>query len=149
MPSTAICVRGAARAPQLPSSHAARRTTVRARASATLRAVFRTAVAAWLLAAPAGARQATPDDAQQVLGALAKAWEARDVDGYLALWRFARAEDRQEETEFVRARFDAEQATLSLQPPRAAGGRLSVDARVVTISEPRGRAEEWVLGLER
>lgn len=148
MPSTESRVGGQPRAPELRDDNASRRSAGPRPLRVVCRALLRLA-AALLLAAPATAQPEPRDGAQGLLEALARAWEARDVEGYLALWSFERPEARRDEADFAQIRFGAEETTLSVQPPRTAAGRLVVDARVVTISEPRGRVEEWVLSLEK
>jgi hypothetical protein len=100
-------------------------------------------------APPAAQEPGAPPTGPEILRErLAKAWETRDQAGYLALWRFEGPEARERESDFAQIHFSAEETSLSLQAPRSRPGRVTIDARVVSITEPRGRVEEWVLSLE-
>lgn len=92
-----------------------------------------------------------PTDAAQLLERLANAWFARDLEGYLALWRFATPTERHVEMETAREAFAADETQLTLlDRPRHTPGplRLSVDVQVFTVTEPRARVEYWQLFLE-
>jgi hypothetical protein len=92
-----------------------------------------------------------PTDAAQLLERLGNAWFARDLEGYLALWRFATPAERQVETEAAREAFAADETQLTLlDRPRHTSSplRLSVDVQIFTLTEPRARVEYWQLFLE-
>jgi hypothetical protein len=117
--------------------------------SATGRVVRWLAAVILLLAAPAAAQpEASPASPETLRERLAQVWETRDLAGYLALWHFEGPEAREAESAFAQAHFGAEETSISLQAARTASGRVSIVARVVSITEPRGRVEEWVLSLE-
>lgn len=104
------------------------------------------------LAAPVGpALPSSETAADTLVERLETAWQLRDLAGYLALWRFATEEARTAEAAFARDHFAAEATLLEVQRPLAGGtsDRLELGARVFSVSEPRGRVEEWLLILER
>jgi hypothetical protein len=98
----------------------------------------------------AAGRSEDAPSAEALLERLDRAWQARDLEAYLSLWRFADAEARETEAEAARLHFGAEATLLSLQPmPTAArGSRLTVSARAFSINEPRARVEESLLTFE-
>ena len=107
-----------------------------------------------LAAAPLPAAAAPAASPNELLDGLEKAWRAKDAAAYLDLWSFPTAEARAEELAFVLERFSAEDSVLEAQrptpPPGApAPGRVKVGAQTFTITEPRGRVEQWLLTLER
>ena len=117
-----------------------------------MRRLARLGVAAAALSAfgtTAGRSEDAPS-AEALLERLDRAWQARDLEAYLSLWRFADAEARETEAEAARLHFGAEATLLSLQPmPTAArGSRLTVSARAFSINEPRARVEESLLTFE-
>ncbi len=116
------------------------------------------AVAALLLGAsltlaqePSPAPASAPREPADVAIALARAWQARDVETYLSLWDFRSADDREAERSYVRERFAGEETILKLQPrvKPLPGGRLQVSAQVFSVREPRGRLEHARYELER
>src|SRR5207245_6986869 len=113
----------------------------RAAAAATLLLVL--AMASPGAAAPAR----SPEEA---IDRLERAWRDRDAAAYLELWSFASAEARDAERDFVVERFAAEQSFLELQRPSRlpagdAQGSFKLSAQVFTLTEPRGRVEQWLL----
>jgi hypothetical protein len=103
-----------------------------------------------------GAGGQTPDPSgatvQALVDRLEAAWQTRDLAGYLALWSFRSDAARAEQADFATAHFAADETLLQVQRPsaaREASGRLELGARVFSVSEPRGRVEEWLLRLER
>jgi hypothetical protein len=83
---------------------------------------------------------------------LERAWNAKDVDAYLGLWSFVSPEARESEGESASAQFAAEGTQLEIQRPDSVppgATRLSVNARAFSVSEPRGRVEQWRLLFER
>jgi hypothetical protein len=100
---------------------------------------------------PIPAPVAPPADAATLLDRLELAWGARDLAGYLALWEFGSPEERQEEADTIRAVFDSEETRLTLQrpAPTATGtARFGANAQVFTVTEPRGRVQEWRFRFE-
>jgi Peptidase family M1 domain len=101
--------------------------------------------------APTPAVDSGPADAAQLLERLGNAWFARDLEGYLALWRFATPAERRIEAEAARRAFAADETQLTaLDRPRHTSGplRLSVDVQVFTATEPEAGVEYWQLFLE-
>ncbi|HEY2946356.1 MAG TPA: hypothetical protein VGN09_28245, partial [Vicinamibacteria bacterium] len=108
-----------------------------------------------LLAGDAGPAAAAPAASPgELLDRLEKAWQARDAAAYLDLWSFPSAEAREEERGLARERFTADESVLEVQRPQPRPGEpapdlLKASAQVFTVSEPRGRVEQWLLSLER
>jgi hypothetical protein len=84
--------------------------------------------------------------------ALERAWRARDVPAYLALWVFNETEAREEESRFATSHLSAEESQITLERPGPlplAAARIRLGAQIFTVSEPRGRAEEWSFAFEK
>ncbi|HVR69412.1 MAG TPA: M1 family aminopeptidase [Vicinamibacteria bacterium] len=104
----------------------------------------------------AGAARAQPpadavpaQNPRELAERLEAAWSARDLAGYLGLWRFASESDREEETAHASSHFAAERSDLTVGRPLAPGRRpLTSAAQVFTVSEPRGRLEQWLYRFE-
>jgi hypothetical protein len=118
-----------------------------------LRALAVPLLAAVLLAA--GARPAAAAGAGSpaaLLDGLEKAWSDRDVAAYLELWSFASSEEQEEERRFARERFEAEESVIEVQRPQRVAGAadsLKISAQLFTVTEPRGRVEQWLFSLHR
>jgi hypothetical protein len=114
----------------------------------------RLALAALFLAGAAGAQPAAeplppPQGAGELAARLEAAWNARDLAGYLELWRFADDAEREEETSHATSHFGAEQTSLVVGRPATADRKpLSAAAQVFSVSEPRGRLEQWLYRFE-
>jgi len=83
---------------------------------------------------------------------LERACNGKDLTAYLALWSFASPELRENEAQSARALFAAEGVELQIQRPDAilpGTTRVRVNAQAFSVSEPRGRVEQWRLVLER
>ncbi len=114
-------------------------------------------VAAALLAAmpcwPKVAPQAPgPTSAAELLDRLETAWEARDLDAYLGLWRFDSDQDRALEAEFAKHHFGAASTRLHVERPEPLPEdlpALAVGCEISSVTEPRGRYQRWLLGLSR
>ena len=112
------------------------------------------ALVALLAAGAAGAQPAFPPPAAQTPPELAErleaAWSARDLPAYLLLWRFARESDREDESRFAASHFSSERTEMKVGRPLAAE-RLPVAAaaQVFSVTEPRGRLEEWRYRFEQ
>lgn len=102
------------------------------------------------LTLPAAAQStATGPELSAALAGLEAAWTARDADAWVALWDAPDAATREREQFFVGSHFNAGSTSLQFDPARALpGGAVRLGARIVTISEPRGRVEQWLLRLE-
>jgi hypothetical protein len=121
---------------------------------AAARAAARLAVCLLLTAGARGAGADPAANPNELLERLDKAWLAKDAAAYLDLWSFPTAAAREEERAFVLERFASEESDLELQrPPTAPGApapsRVKVSAQAFSITEPRGRVEQWLLTLER
>ena len=113
-------------------------------------------LAALLLALPAA--PVVPDEAPDrtttaVFQAVEDRWNARDVEGYLALWRFDTPEAAQAEREFAERLLGAD-ARLDVQAPEAADvplgtRRVGAYAELVIVEEPWGRVEQLLFRVER
>jgi hypothetical protein len=87
---------------------------------------------------------------RQLAERLERAWAAKDVAAYLDLWTFKDEPARVEETSFVNERFRAEESTIEVFAPTAAtGDKAEIHVRTFSVSEPRGRLEQWVLEAQR
>ncbi len=83
---------------------------------------------------------------------LEQAWKAKDAEAYLALWSFPSPAARESEAQNASAQFAAEGTQLEIQRPDSVppgATRYSVNARAFSVSEPRGRVEQWRLVFER
>ncbi len=99
-------------------------------------------------AASASQAAAPQPDLAPALAAIEAAWAARDEAAWLALWGELDAEAREGEAFFVQSHFGSGTTSILLEPAQAlADGSVRVGARVVTITEPRGRVEQWRLRL--
>jgi peptidase M1-like protein len=81
---------------------------------------------------------------------LQRVWQTKDAAAYLGLWDFASEAERAEESAFAADRFRAEESTLAVFPAAGRGrddGLLN--ARAFTVTEPRGRLEQWLYRAER
>jgi len=103
-----------------------------------------------------GAKGQAPDaarpEAHVFADRVATAWNARDLDGWLALWRFGTTAERTDEEALARDTFSTDETKLTfLRMPTAAAasGRFTIEAQVFTASEPRGRVEYWRLTAHR
>ena len=113
------------------------------------------AARAWLVALmSSGAASAQPPPAapttrspQDVAQGLQAAWNARDLPAYLALWSFEGVAQRQAEAEDVSWHFSAERSELKVGRPVAAATDVALSAQVFTVTEPRGRVEQWLFRL--
>jgi hypothetical protein len=95
---------------------------------------------------PAGA--ATPAELLQRLEA---SWRSRDVAAYLALWEFATVDAHEDERQYAEQAFAAEEVQLRYDAPPNEPGRegFAVNLDVFSVSEPRGRVEQWLVSLIR
>jgi hypothetical protein len=119
--------------------------------------VARLALAALLVAgaavaqppAPPPLEPAVPQSPADLAARLEAAWNARDLPAYLRLWRFAGDADRDVETEHATSHFSAERSELKVGRPETTERRpVSVAAQVFSVSEPRGRLEQWLYRFE-
>ncbi len=100
-------------------------------------------------AASAVAPSAVTADPISLLEEAAKAWQARDLARWTALWDEG---IRAEEERFVRESFAADQTTLEWlrrDATRADSTRFSADGQVFTAQEPNGRLTYWRLTAEK
>jgi hypothetical protein len=108
------------------------------------------AVLAWgpsVHAQPAAAQTA---GAQAVVERLRATLQAGDLAGYLQLWEFKSAEARSEEETFVRERLATDVILVQLTAfPDPERSTVRASAGVLTVSEPRGRLEDWQYVLEQ
>jgi hypothetical protein len=108
---------------------------------------------ACLLAAAPAAGAVPAGTPGELLDRLDKAWRDRDVNAYLDLWSFASAEARDDERAFAMERFTAEESPLDVQRPTRLANPppdvIKVSAQLFTVTEPRGRVEQWLLTLKR
>lgn len=107
-------------------------------------------VAAALAAPMAWAAPAA--DPSALAQAIEKAWQTGDVEGYLAVWRFASPETREAEKAFAQEEFSSEQVQLHIELPPAIPAEATkarVSARFFAAREPRGRVTQAVLGFEK
>jgi hypothetical protein len=91
-------------------------------------------------------------DALSLLSRLEVAWRSRDLATYLSLWDLSGAEARQEERAFAEGHFAAEETEIRIQrPPSLPAGvtRFRVSVDIFSITEPRGRVEQWLFTLEK
>ncbi len=111
-----------------------------------------------LLAARAGASQGAPAappsgpaTAGELLQRLEASWRTRDVGAYLALWEFATVDAHEDEREYAEQAFAAEELQLRFDAPPNEPGRegVAVNLDVFSVTEPRGRVEQWLLSLVR
>ena len=107
-----------------------------------------------LVAGASRAAAAPLPSSSDLVDRLDKAWRGRDAAAYLDLWSFPSAEARDEERAFVLERFTAEESVLDVQPPpprpdAPSPERMKVSAQAFTITEPRGRVEQWLFTVER
>jgi hypothetical protein len=99
--------------------------------------------------ASAAAEPPAPDLAT-LLDRLERSWEARDLDGYMALWAFASEQQREHEAAVAELLFSAEELHLLLERPAEPPHgpvRGVVPAQVFVASEPRARVHQWQLVL--
>jgi hypothetical protein len=99
---------------------------------------------------PAASPAAPSQDPLELIRRLEQAWQARDLQGYLALWDATapRGEERAE----AAVLFTAEQTELRVQPPRSvprAAEQLRVSAEIFSVTEPRASVQQWLLTLRR
>jgi hypothetical protein len=89
--------------------------------------------------------------ARELLQRLESAWRARDVKAYMALWEFATVDAYEEERQYAELAFAADESQLQLDVPPVEPGRegIAVNLDVFSISEPRGRVDQWLLSLVR
>jgi hypothetical protein len=89
--------------------------------------------------------------ARELLQRLESAWRARDVKAYLALWEFATVDAYEEERQYAEQAFAAEESQLQIDVPPLEPGRegVAVNLDVFSITEPRGRVDQWLLSLVR
>jgi hypothetical protein len=88
----------------------------------------------------------------EVVAALTAAWNARDVDAYLAQWEFASPEAKEVERAFAAERLDKNAGTSRLAlyaPPVVAASvkRVVSYGEIVTINEPWGQVEQVMVRL--
>jgi hypothetical protein len=109
-----------------------------------------------LLLARSGSGQPAPaaggeSSARELLQRLESAWRARDVKAYLALWEFATVDSYDEERQYAEQAFAAEESQLQIDMPPVEPGRDGIAANldVFSVSEPRGRVDQWLLSLVR
>jgi hypothetical protein len=109
-------------------------------------------VALALLALPGSAGRAlaqTPAGPEAVFQALQATWEARDREGYLALWQFPDEATRADEIDFVASRLTEGTSRLTLQRPAraAADSTWRIGAQIFSTVEPRARVEQVLFHL--
>ncbi len=108
-----------------------------------------------LLVPVGSARPAAPDtdaDAAAFLARIEGAWQTRDLEGWLALWDFATAEQRAFEEDTVRAAFSSDETVLNFlrRPTPPEGARqFGADVQVFAATEPRAQVSYWRLSAER
>src|SRR5712691_4731253 len=135
-----------AASPSLPAARTARdRFACAVSRALSLRALAGVLAAALLAPAPLRAADADP---YLLLDHMEAAWKARDPDRYLALWRFAEPARRQEERDYVAARWSGDDSQLQLERPmEIVRSEVKASAAVVSIAEPRARVEQVVFTL--
>lgn len=102
--------------------------------------------------APAQDLSVVPQHPSLLADQLERAWNAKDVAAYLGLWSFVSPEARESEAQSTAAQFSAEGTKLEIQRPDSVppgATHLSVNAQAFSVSEPRGRVEQWRLVFER
>jgi len=122
----------------------------------TLKVVAAAVLAGLALASSGPAQDAAPGgpatDPGRILAALQAAWQARDPEAYLRLWRFGDEDARRQERAFLVEHWSGEEAVLAVESPLAAAAtprRVTASAQVFTVSEPRGRLAQMVYTLDR
>ena len=81
---------------------------------------------------------------------LERAWQTKNAAAYLDLWTFKDEPTRVEETSFIAERFRAEDSSIEIfSPAGAPGAKAQIHARAFSITEPRGRLEQWIFEAER
>ena len=98
------------------------------------------------------ARDAARPEAQVFAESVTAAWNARDLDAWLALWRFATPAERTEEDALARDAFAGDETKLTLlrQPGVAATAtRFTIEAQAFVAAEPRGRVAYWRMRAEK
>ena len=114
-----------------------------------LRSVAILFCAAWPCASSAAPLPSTPGRA---LHALEAAWQARDADAYLALWRFADDAARDAERNFLAAQWSGDEALLDAAAPlpdARRSDRMTAYAELFAVTEPRGRISQLLYTLAR
>jgi hypothetical protein len=95
--------------------------------------------------APPPADPPSPASPAELAERLETTWHARDLAGYLSLWRFADEPARGDESAFAASHFAAQSSSLKVSRPRAGSDRpVSAAAQVFSVAEPRGRLEQWL-----
>jgi len=96
------------------------------------------------------ARTALVTETRALAERLQRAWQTKDAAAYTGLWDFVSEAERAEETAFAAERFRAEESALAIF---AAAGptpdSVQLNARAFTVTEPRGRLEQWLYRVER
>jgi hypothetical protein len=104
-----------------------------------------------LFVAPRGALPAETDPSALVTH-LKVAWESRDPQAYLSLWSFKTPEQAASELIFAQRLMAWQEAHLLVERlgsiPKE-NDRYRAIVRSFTVTEPRGREEEWSLTLEK
>ena len=88
---------------------------------------------------------------QLLLDALVAAWKARDTAGYLRLWRFASASEREDERVYAMLQLSGEEVDLRLERPFLAPDttRFETPAQAISVTEPRARVEQVLFSAEK
>lgn len=95
---------------------------------------------------------AAKSEAQAFGDRVAAAWNARDLDAWMALWRFPGDDARREEEALARTAFEASETKLTfLRAPRpgASPDRLALETQAFVVDEPRARVAYARLTAER
>jgi hypothetical protein len=95
-------------------------------------------------------RTAPGADTRALVERLQRAWQTKDAAAYAGLWEFASEAERAEESAFAAERFRAEESTLAVfASPGTTPDSAQLNARSFTVTEPRGRLEQWLYRAER
>lgn len=114
----------------------------------------RLALAALFAAGAAGAQPAPegvlPQTPRELVERLEAAWNARDLSGYLGLWRFASEDDREEESQYVTSHFASTHTDLKVSRPLSPDKTpATAAAQAFSTTEPRARVEQWLYRFEQ
>jgi hypothetical protein len=102
--------------------------------------------------APSALPDAPKDEAIVLIERLRATWLARDAEGYLALWDFETPETEGLERAFARRFAESESLHLYVETPLSVPPevmRFKVSAQSLSVTEPRGRVDEWGFYFEK
>jgi len=87
---------------------------------------------------------------EKLLDRVEEVWHGRDLAAYLALWDSLGPEGLTAERAFVLGHFQEGSTEIRFQRPQGKGVStpLKVIAQIFSLTEPRGRAEQWLFTLK-